>query len=131
MKGKTQRYTGINVQYPISRLILSRVKSIETRTYPIPSNYIGKDLVLIETPGRTGQFRARAVAIIRFTNCFKYKSQREFYRDIKRHHVSRSSPWAWNEKPKWGWNVELVKLIEPPVELKRRPGIRYSKNISI
>ena len=38
---------GINIQFPISQLILSGDKTVETRTYPIPERYLGVDLALI------------------------------------------------------------------------------------
>ena len=102
-------YPGINIQWPISELILNREKTIETRTYPIPKKYLNTEMILIETPGPKGKFKARTRAIIKFTDCFQYKSKKEFYADFKRHRVSKDSPWAWTDKTKWGWKIKWIK----------------------
>lgn len=124
--------TGINIQYPISRLILSGEKTIETRTYPIPEHYIGKELAIIETPGQNGNFSARIIGTVIFSRCFLYRGKAAFYNDVKRHHVTPDSPWRWNnDKPKWGWEISKVKrlkhFIPPPI----RRGIVYTKDISL
>jgi hypothetical protein len=129
MKKKT--YTGINIQYPISQLILSGEKTIETRTYPIPEKYLGQDMLMIETPGKTGKFKSRIVAIIRFDECFHYKNSKEFYKDTKRHCVTPDSAWAWtDEKPKWGWSLK-IKKIKTSILCSKKIGIRYTTNLII
>ena len=125
-------YNGINIQFPISQLIISGRKSVETRTYPIPKRLIGKDLVLIETPGKKGKFKARMIALIRFEDSFPYKTKTDFYKDLTRHCVDRDSPWAWNEeKPKWGWPVEVREIFRTPLPLQKRSGIRYATGIRL
>ncbi|MBN8542361.1 MAG: hypothetical protein J0L82_18365 [Deltaproteobacteria bacterium] len=124
--------TGINIQFPISRSILDGSKVVETRTYPIPEAYLGKDLVIVETPGKLGRFKARAVAIVRFGACFQYRTAKEFYDDIDRHQVAPSSPWAWSdERPKWGWTIDEIRPLSTSFEIKKRIGIRYTKDISV
>lgn len=125
-------YTGINIQYPISKLILAGTKTIETRLYPIPETYIGQKLLIIETPGTAGTFKARIVGFIVFGPSFKYNSEKEFYRDSKKHCVTPDSPWHWTEgSNKWGWpivGVEAFKTIKP-APLKK--GIKFTKNIDL
>jgi hypothetical protein len=129
---KKKLYSGINIQYPISRLILSGEKTIETRTYPIPKKFLSQDMLMIETPGKTGDFKARIVAIIRFRKCFKYQNISEFYKDEKRHMVTPDSPWGWNNsKGKWGWSTKVIKIFSKPILLKQRSGIRFTSNIEI
>ncbi len=123
-------YTGINIQWPISREIIAGKKTIETRTYPIPPHYLNKEMLLIETPGRTGKFKSRATAIIRFTKCFKYPNRKTFYADYPLHRIDKNSPWAW-KKPKWGWHIEVVKVIDPPVTFWGKKGIVYTKGILV
>lgn len=125
-----KEYTGINIQFPISELILSGEKSIETRTYPLPNKYLGKELAFIETPGAKGKFKARVVAIIKFTECFKYRTKKEFYNDIDKHCVSKDSPWAWKDKDKWGWKVIIVRRLKKPVSCKSQ-GIVFRKGIKL
>ena len=128
---KKRRYSGVNIQFPISQLILSREKVVETRTYPIPEKFVDTEVLLIETPGRNGRFKARAVAILIFGPSFQYDSEAAFYSDFKRHLVDRMSPWKWNKgKPKFGWPIKSVSLLEKAV-LVRQTGIRYRSGILI
>lgn len=128
----TKLYTGINIQFPISRLILSGKKIIETRTYSIPKRLIGQELAIIETPGKTGKFKSRVIGLIVFGESFKYKSAKEFYADLERHCVSKDSDWAWNSKKgKWGWEIKKVTSLKNEIPLLKRSGIVYSKNIEI
>lgn len=124
-------YTGINIQYPISQLIVDGKKTIETRTYPIPEKYLDQEMLLVETPGKEGKFKARVIAIIKFTNCFQYKTKKEFYSQSDRHCVTKDSIWAWSEGEKWGWDVILIKKISPPKVLSEKKGIVYTKNITL
>ena len=119
------------MQWPISREILSGRKSIETRTYPLPAKYLNQDMLLIETPGTQGNFKSRITAIIRFTNCFKYKNPAAFYADYARHRVAKDSPWAWQDKPKWCWKVEVVRAVDPPRIFAGRKGIVYTREIEL
>lgn len=123
-------YTGINIQYPISQMILNGIKTIETRTYPIPKKFLNKEMAFIETPGKNGKFKARVIAIITFTDCFQYKNKKEFYADIKRHCVSTDSDWAWNDGEKWGWKFKIIYVFKTPIPCTSR-GIIYRKNIII
>ena len=123
-------YPGINIQWPISELILSGEKTIETRTYPIPKKYLNQEMVLVETPGSKGKFKARTRAIIKFTDCFQYKNEKEFYDDFERHRVSKNSLWAWSDdKPKWGWVAKVIRIIKLPASIPNKRGIIYTKNI--
>lgn len=124
-------YTGLNIQWPISQDILSKNKTIETRTYPCPEKYLNKDLILVETPGKNGNFKSRIVAIIRITSCFKYKTKKDFYNDTHRHLVTKDSEWAWKDKEKWGWNIIIVKTINPPQAPSKRLGIKYTNDLTI
>lgn len=127
-----KEYVGINIQYPISELILSGKKTIETRTYPIPKHYIGKEMVLIETPGKRGKFKARMVGLIRFSESFRYGSKREFYKDAGRHCVTPDSVWAWEGGvAKWGWPVEVLRVFPEPLPLQKRAGIKFSTGIQL
>lgn len=128
----TKEYSGINIQWPISEKIIDGSKSIETRTYPIPPKFLNKEIVLIETPGKSGSFRSRIRAVIRFTGCFKYMSKKSFYKDSKHHLVTPSSEWAWEpSKGKWGWKVEVIKVFDDPIPMPKRTGVKYSSGIQI
>lgn len=122
-------YTGINVQFPISQDILTGEKTIETRTYPIPEKYLGKEMVMIETPGKKGKFKSRVVALVKFTKCHAYKNKKEFYADVKKHLVDPNSDWAWRDKPKYGWTVEIIKVLRSPKEFTRTKGIIFTRDV--
>ena len=124
-------YTGINIQFPISQLIVDGKKKIETRTYPIPEKYLNQEMLLIETPGKEGKFKSRINAIIKFTKCFQYKTKKEFYSHSDKHCVTKDSIWAWGDGDKWGWKVEVIKEISPPLPYLGKKGIKFTLNIKI
>jgi hypothetical protein len=128
---KDEILPGINIQFPISELILNGKKTIETRTYPIPKKYINKNIYLIETPGKKGAFKARVTAVIKFKESFEYANKNQFYQDFSRHFVDSKSKWAWSEKGKWGWPVTLVKVLKQPKPLKNRHGIKFTSEVKI
>ncbi|MFG1503690.1 hypothetical protein [Halobacteriovorax sp. ZH5_bin.2] len=126
-------YSGINIQWPISEEIVTGNKTIETRTYPIPTKYLNEEMLLIETPGKKGDFQARITAIIKFNRCIQYKNKSHFYKDSQFHLVERGSPWEWKEKPKFGWVVELIHKFDKPIPFPKnlKKGILYTNNIKI
>lgn len=124
------RLPAINIQYPISQLILSGKKHIETRTYPLPSRYKDKDIYLVETPGAVGNFKARICGIIRFSGSFQYKSSRSFYADAGKHFVTRDSEWRWTSKGKWGWTIDKIEVFQAPIlSFSGRRGIVFTKDL--
>jgi hypothetical protein len=129
---KSREFVGINIQFPISRLILSGQKTVETRTYPIPKKFVGQEIAIVETPGKSGKFKSRIIATAIFGESFKYDSSKDFYDDIERHRVDRKSPWAWKaNKPKWGWPVEVTNILAEPVTVRRQLGIKYTNGLKI
>lgn len=89
-------------------------------------------MLLIETPGESKDFKARITAVIKFTKCTPYINKKSFYKDTKKHLVGPRSKWAWQDKPKFGWHVEVVRFISPPILLSNlKKGIVYTKNIEL
>jgi hypothetical protein len=128
---KRIKYTGINIQFPISQLILEGSKTIETRTYPIPKAFIGKEMIIIETPGKGRDTKARMIGTVVFGESFKYKSKKSFYEDSTKHSVTPDSPWKWVDKPKWGWPILKVKKIDRPFLAPKKKGILYTHGIEL
>lgn len=124
-------YIGLNIQFPISQSILDGSKTVETRTYPLPERLQNVELLMVETPGRTGKFKSRIVAKIIFSSSFKYKSKKDFHLDFVRHRVAPDSKWDWGEKGKWGWIIKEVVVLNNPKPLKKKPGIVYTINLTI
>ncbi len=126
----SKAYTGINIQYPISQMILSGEKSIETRKYPIPEHLKNKELLIIETPGKEGKFKARIVGKIVFGESFEYKNSRIFYSDSSNHCVTADSIWKWvNGIKKFGWPILEIKKFSNYKEAPKKKGIKFTKNI--
>lgn len=126
---------GLNLQAPWTQWILEGRKTVETRFYPLPKKYVGKEMLIIETPGKTGKFKARIVGIVVFGEPFQYQSKKEFYADRARHLVDTASPnFTWESgkgKKKWGWPVGKTRrmYIKLPIGIKR--GILYTESIPI
>jgi hypothetical protein len=127
-----REFIGLNLQFPISRLILEGEKTVETRTYPLPAKYVGKEIAIIETPGKSGDFKARVICIAVFGESVQYKNSKEFYLDEPKHRVSKGTIWAWNpEKPKWAWPLKHVKPLAKPQTVTKKRGIRYTRGITV
>jgi hypothetical protein len=109
--------SGLNIQWPWSERILKKEKTIETRYYPLPRKYIGIRLALIETPGKSGKFKARIVGFVTFGEPFKYKSRTHFDSEYSKHLVkSDDKALGWSsKKPKWGWPVIETEVLREPV----------------
>jgi len=121
---------GINIQVPYAQLLLSGKKSIETRTYPIPKKYLGRDLFIIETYGKLKK-PAMVVGVIRFESCFEYGSKKAFEADVAKHLVATESPFHWNnQRPKWAWIVGSVRTVEP-FRAPANKGICWTESISV
>lgn len=105
---------GLNVRAPWARFLLAGRKTVETRAYALPEKYIAKDLWLIETPGKHGNFKARVIGVVRFSGSKEYKSKDEFYNDTDLHLIdSDNREYAWrSEVKKFGWIVEQVQAVE-------------------
>ncbi len=127
----SKRLPGVNIQFPISQLILEGKKTVETRTYPVPDKYLNQEMWIVETPGKSKDFKARVVAKVVFTKSFRYESRKQFYLDQKRHCVTPDSPWAWSDSPKWGWEIKVLKILRDPMAIKQRVGIRFTKEVEV
>lgn len=128
---KKEKLPGINIQFPISQLILEGKKLVETRTYPIPNKYLNTEMWIVETPGKAKSFKARIVGKVIFTRSFEYQNKKQFYADRNRHQVTPDSPWAWTNSTKWGWELKIVEVLKIPIPLKQRTGIKFTKAIEI
>lgn len=124
---------GINIQSPWAYLLVHGIKTVETRTYPLPVKYMNKELALIETPGPKGKFKSRIIGTITFSHTFKYNDELEWKMDYPKHRVDCDSPlYGWNKnKSKYGWVVSNVKPFKNPVDPPKRRGIIFSKGCLI
>ena len=125
--------TGLNIQTPWSELLINEVKSVETRSYPLPEKYVGEEIAMIETPGRYGRFKARIIGTITFSHSFKYPDQRAWQDDYNRHCVAVDDPiYNWkDDKPKYGWVVSKVTKFDKPLDIRKRRGIIFTSGIKL
>ena len=121
--------TGLNIQTPWSSLLINGVKSVETRSYPIPRKYIGVPLALIETPGKSRKFKSRIIGEITFSHYIKYSDENQWKSDYPRHKVHAACPfYNWdNNKPKYGWVVSNIVKYNTPIDVTRTKGIIFTK----
>ncbi len=124
--------TGINIQAPWSQLLINSDKCVETRSYALPDKYVGEELLLIETPGKNGSFKARIIGTIIFSHSFKYNSSQEWSGDYNRHRVEQDSVFGWNEdKDKYGWVVSDVVKFEEYIEAPSNKGIIFTNECNM
>lgn len=129
---------GINIQWPWSELLISGKKTIETRGYPLPERLAGKQLALIETPGKKGRkeagiVSARIVGTITFKKSYMYGSKKDWTKEYDLHLVPENDiVYGYTaQKPKWGWVVESVVRLAEPVSPPKKRGIVYAKNCRV
>lgn len=129
----TQILPGINIQWPWSSLLVSGEKTVETRSYPLPTKYIGKQLAIIETPGPHGKRdagidSARIIGVIVFSGSKKYSSKATWKKDHSKHLVAEDDPlFAFDsKKEKWGWVVESVRKLDHPLPAPEKRGIVFA-----
>jgi len=124
--------TGINIQCPWADSLIVGNKCVETRGYPLPDKYEGEELALIETPGRSGNFKARIIGTITFSHSFQYKDENEWREDYNRHLVSGEDPqYGWNGKDKYGWVVSNVVKFPESQPAPERKGIIFTNNVDV
>lgn len=124
---------GLNVRFPWSTLLISGVKTVETRSYPLSKKYEGVPLALIETPGKYGRFKSRIICTITFSHSFEYPDKNSWKDDYNRHKVEEGDEFCdWKEdKKKYGWVVSSISKLEQPVCPPSKKGIIFTKNCKI
>jgi hypothetical protein len=92
---------GMNIQYPFSRLILSGVKSVECRRYPLGHRNLAhknEDLFLIETRG-TGDLEGALMESERDFHKRRYQAEADWIGEDRRmahsQAIERSLPFTW------------------------------------
>lgn len=121
---------GINIQAPWAQLLLSGAKTVETRSYPIPSTIFDTEIAVIETGLKTGSY---IIGTIKFSKCFRYNCEKAWMKDYHRHLVPADSPkFAWNDKkPKWAWVVAAYNRFDLRQPAPAIRGRLYAKNCEV
>lgn len=120
---------GIHIQAPWASMLVDGIKCVETRTYPLPNRLEGEILAVIETPGKSKNFKSRIIGTIVFSHSFEYKNENEWIFDYNRHLIKQSdNNYGWNsKKQKYGWIVSFVSKLEKYVAPPSKRGIIYAK----
>ena len=133
-----RKLSGINIQWPWTELLLSGRKTVETRSYPLPSKFKGVELAVIETPGPRGKraagiAKARVVGTIKFSGSYEYQNAKQWASEHHLHLVEASDVqfgFAQNKK-KWAWTVECTLKFDQPVKAPSKRGIVFANNCLI
>ena len=103
---------GININdkyYPFTDLILSGVKTIETRVSPSLHAYIGQRVGII----RTGKDKAMLVGFMTIGEPIQYETEKHFRNDEEKHCVPKGSKYDISGLGKWGYPIINPVRIEP------------------
>ena len=124
---------GINIQFPWSQLLIDGDKCVETRSYPLPEKYEGEELALIETPGKSGDFKARIIGIITFSHSFKYPNEQAWIDDNNRHKVGNTDKdYGWKtDKDKYGWVVSNKIKFDYTQPAPAKKGIIFTLDCQV
>jgi len=132
---RRQLLPAVNIQAPWAEYILQGTKTIETRRYPLPKKYIGKEMVIIETHPANNKARSKLVGVVVFGKPFQYLSRADFYADSTRHLVNRDTirfSWAaGDEKKRWGWPVLRVVRISSQDVGNQTRGIIFARQVEV
>src|SRR6056297_2456612 len=106
--------TGLMVNGDWADMLVSGYKTVETRSYPIPAEYVGVPLMLIKTGG-SGV--AQAIGVVQFSGSKQYPTKTAWGKDRKRHRVPAvHKDYGWNpKKKKFGWVVEKAEPLLIPI----------------
>eukprot|EP01052_Picozoa_sp_SAG31_P001027 SAG31_NODE_33_length_32018_cov_69.763088_11_plen_149_part_00 len=102
---------------PFAEMILNRQKTIETRTYALPSDLIGEVIAVFEPKLQA------LIGIVVFGSSFQYESRQAWAADSDRHCVmpnASSDAYGWDATiPKWGWPVAQAQASKHAVAAPR------------
>jgi len=138
---------GLDVQIPWSAKLLSGEKSIETRSYPLPLEFLGLELAILESPEKVGlwvegaaafsdpllcatQQAASVVGTVSFSASKRYVLKEEWIKDRAAHGVyEEEGVMGWKDcQEKWAWVVSRVRAFPEPVPVLVTPGQRLFRS---
>jgi hypothetical protein len=110
----------LEVQIPWSQYLLSGSKTVETRTYKLPSELLHRQIAILQTQSGTAGISALSdnvdlmksidcciVGWVLFSSIKIYTNHSEFFADQHLHLVDENSPYSWKDgKEIYGWIVE-------------------------
>ena len=127
----TKTFVGLAVQSPYAELLVSGAKTVETRNYNLPEKYVGKKLLIIQTPGSNKTKKSTVIGWVEFDKPYRYESEKDFGADYQRHLVKRGSRYYWNGKTKWAWPVKQFKAFSRQHKPSKRVGIKFTTGLII
>ena len=110
LSGNNMIGININDKYQsFTDLILSGVKTIETRKTPSLNAYIGKRVGII----RTGKGKAMLVGFVTIGEPVHYQTEEHFRSDETKHCVTKGSKYDIDDSGKWGYRIVSPIKIKP------------------
>lgn len=113
MEALSNRLFGLEMQQPFAEMVIAGTKTVETRSYPLPSSLLYKHICLIESmPGKDGisdlkdfaynrtceeegESHPRILGTIAFSECFEYESEEQWRQDSEVHRVPVDTYYDW------------------------------------
>ena len=114
----------LEVQGAWADRLLNGLKTVETRTYALPSHLLCVPIVVLRSPEDGGLHAhglgsGELVGIVYFASCSKYESRAAWAADVSRHCVDgNDSAFAWHDTrdavPVYAWAVDTEKTVILP-----------------
>ena len=98
-----------------SDMLLTGVKTIETRNQNNLKSFVGKPIGVV----RTGVGGACLVGFIKLGKVIHYKTAMAFRKDFNQHRVEAGSPFDW-DGIKFGYPVEVIEVLDKPIPVTSR-----------
>lgn len=98
-----------------SDMLLTGVKTIETRNQNNLKSFVGKPIGVVQT----GVGKAKVVGFIILGDPIEYKTKFAFRQDSKKHCVKPNSQFDWNGV-KFGYPVTVIKKLNKPIPVTSR-----------
>lgn len=133
----------LEIQVPWAQLLLSGVKSIETRSYPLPPQLLGVPIGVLESPAGGGLAAhglnaGNLLGIVVFRECKGYTTREAWAADCGQHCVPVSAtpaehgwvePVVPGEATKWGWVVSAALLFDAPQPVSLTEDARVLRSL--
>ena len=144
-----QKHTfGLEMQVPWAGALIDGRKTIETRSYDLPSALLNRRIVILESPkGQAGVSAMgdvinltaldedshpamKPIGWCTFSKVIKYRNKKQFERDVSAHQVSSDSGYGWVEGRTnviYGWVVSQCARFDDSDD--DSPNTRYKSAV--
>jgi len=115
----------LEVQPPWGDRLLLREKTVETRTYPFPTQLLGQRIEMLQPTA--GEKPPVVIGSLVIQECFLYHTRATWDLDYARHKVLPSNKYSWSpQKDFYGWVVEDCVVYDAPRHVAEMTRIHRS-----